>query len=403
VDKKKGRPSPFILVEADGGYQAYQNAQNAYLDSLVDRWSWLIEGTKKMKDAGLEPINPKLWRTMAILFENQHAVCNGFMTEATTKTDVTLPEKFALPIIRKVYPRLWATRVASVQPMPLSSGGVAKIFWMDFYREDVTPNTNLATPDSDYALSEENAVPKRVKMQIVSSSVEAEKDILGATWSTEVQEDARGAMNIDVEAELVNQMSMEILREMDQRVISEMLIWAGAGNQNWAWTVPAGYASPKDYYETLGHSIIDAEGGIFDSRYRWADWVLGGRNFVSFIRKMQDFRPSPRNNTPNPFDMGVRQVGTLEGYWDIYLSAHINTNRAIVGVYPRSDVDTSYIIAPYIPLTPMPLIYAEFKAYDDATMPGAYVNVDKWSRNVRTRWGKKLVVPELLATLSIAA
>jgi hypothetical protein len=36
-------------------------------------------------------------------------------------------------------------------------------------------------------------------------------------------------------------------------------------------------------------------------------------------------------------------------------------------------------------------------------MPGAYVNTDKWSRNIRTRNAKKMVVPGLFATITVSA
>lgn len=396
--KEKKKAAPYVVLEENASYEDYVTERRRYAQALVDKWMWLIEGTRAQK---LPPIPQAQWEAMAILFENQRAVSKGFFTEATLKTDVALPEKFALPIIRKVYPNLVAMKIASIQPMPLTSGGTAKVFYQDFKREDVTPPTSLVTPDCDYAISEENAVPLRVKMEITSAPIVAIKDILGATWSTEVQEDARGALGIDIDAELVDQMSQEILREIDQRVLGEILLWAGAGNVNWQWTPGAGYLA-KEWYETLGHAVIDAEDLIYAQRFRSADWIIGGRNFVKFLRKMQDFKPTPRGQ-PDQFQLGVQQVGTVEGFWDVYLTTMIDTNRAIVGVYPRSQTDTGYIYAPYIPLAPMPLIYAEYMPASDPTMPGAYRNTDKWSRNVRTRYGKKLVVPMLFATLSISA
>jgi len=397
MGKQDRKTSPYVVLEEGTTYQDYIDDRRRYARALVSKWAWLLEGTKQQK---LTPIPEKLWEAMALLFENQQAVSSGFATEATLKTDIALPQKYALPIIRQVYPQLIANKVASIQPMPLSSGGVARIFYQDFQREDT--GESLTIMDSDYAISEENAVPKKVKMVITSTTCEAIKDILGAVWSTEVQEDARGALGIDVESELVQQMGMEILREIDQRILSEILLWASAGNVNWHWTVPAGI-SDKDHYETLGHALIDAEDLIYGQRWRSGEWVIGGRNFVKFMRKMQDFRPEPRNTGDEPFKMGVELVGRIEGFWDVYLTPMINTNRAIMGVYPRTQTDTGYVYAPYIPLAPMPLVYAEYLPHNDATLPGAYLNTDKWSRNVRTRYGKRLVVPQLFSTLSISA
>ena len=395
-------PNPIadVVLGPNEGYQDYVRARRAYVRALTEKWAWLLEGTKKQN---LTPIPTHQWEAMAILFENQQAISNGIATEATLKTDVTLPQRYALPIIRKVYPQLIAMKIASVQPMPLSSGGVMNVYYQDFKREDVSPETSLTVLDSDYAQSSENAVPKRVKMEITSQSVTADKKILGASWSTEIQEDARGALNIDVESELVDQMAMEILREIDQIVLAEILLWAGSGNVNWHWTMGDTYTSAKDWYETFGHACIDAEDLIYGNRYRKADWIVCGRNVTKYVRKMQDFMPTARTQPPISAQLGVEQVGTVTGFWDVYQTMMIDTNRAIMGVYPRSTTDTGYVFAPYIPLAPMPLVYAEYASPTDVTMPGAYTNVDKWSRNVRTRYGKKLVVPNLFATLSISA
>lgn len=390
--------SPFVVIDDEMTAETFGNLRRQYSERLINKWMWLIEGTKKQN---LSPIAPRLWEPMAHLFENQQAVSRGLLSEATTKDTVTLPEKFALPIIRRVYPNLIAAKICSIQAMPLLSGGVARGFYLDFLREDVSPETETTDPDSDYAISEENAVPKRLKMRIEGITITAIKDILGASWSTEVMEDARGALGIDVESELVNEMAAEIMREIDQRILNEILLWASAGNINWTWDYVAANETAKQHYETLGHAMIDAEDLIYAQRYRSAQWVVGGRHFVSFIRKMQDFKPEPRTQPPDAFRMGVELVGRVEGYWDVYLTTFINTNRAIMGVYPTTQLDTGYIYMPYIPLAPMPLMYAEFLPYDDSTLPGAYVNTDKWSRNVRTRYGKRLVVPQLYSTLAI--
>ncbi len=396
-----GRPV-FVLEEGDT-YESYMSAQRSYRKALVNKWAWLLEGTKKMAEH-MTPLLESQYEAMAMVLENQQAVHMGII-EATKTTDISMPQKYTLPIIRKVFPALLAWKVASVQPMPMSSGGIAQIFYQDFLREDVSPETSTTAPDSDYAWNIENGVPKRIKMEITSETIQATKDILAATWSTEVQEDARGTLGIDVEAELIAQCAQEILRELDTRMIIEILLGASAGNATWAWTIPAGIQA-KEHYETLGHALVDMDDLLFGARYRRGDWIIAGRTVCSYMRKMQTFVPEPRNNVRSGqrFSMGTELIGRVTGYWDVYESSmSAMLVRAIMGVYPTTQIDTGYIFAPYVPLTPMPLIYGEFMAYDDATLPGAYVNTDKWSRNIRTRNAKKMVVGDLFCTLTISA
>ncbi len=394
------RVSPYRVLESNDAYDNFMADRMRYEDALVDKWMWLLEGTKAQE---LTPLLESQYGVLAMMFENQQHVSNGRAMEATLTTDVTLPQKYALPIIRMVFPHLIVNKIAAIQPLTIVSGGVGRIFYEDFQREDDS-DTSIATPDSDYSLSSENAVPKRLKFVITSDTVTAIKHILGASWSTEVQEDARGALGIDVEGALVNQMAQEILRAIDQVCLAEILVGAGSGNTNWHWTKASGYTTDKSWYQTLGDALIDAEDNVYGNRYRHCDWVVGGRRFIKFIRKMSTFEGAPRPKPGAvPFRMGVRLVGTLDGFWDVYLTSYLNTDRAIMGYYPTSALDTGYIYSPYIPLAPMPLVYAEFKAYDDATMPGAYTNVDKFSRNVRTRFAKKMVVANAYSTLSISA
>jgi len=385
------RQIPFFILKESDTYEDYQKAMRAYRQGLVKKWKWLLVADE---ERGVPAISAHLWEPMALLFENQQAASQGVL-EATRTTDVALPVRYALPIVRKVFPQLIATKIAAIQPMPLSSGGVAQIFYQDFEREGTGESVTVL--DSDYALGSEDSVPKQIKMTITSDTVTAIKDILGAVWSTEVQEDARGALGLDVPGELVNQCAQEILRELDQRVLNEILNGAGAGNVNWDETVASGYIA-KEWYETLYHAIVDADDLIYGNRYRETDWVVCGRNIYKYITKGSDWKPAPgrASREQRVRDVGTQFEGVYASHWDIYRTPVINANKAIVGVYPRSQTDTGYVFAPYIPIQLMPLIYASY----DATT-GTYKNVDKWTRNVRTRYAKKMVVSELYATITI--
>jgi len=389
------RMFPFFIVQEGDNYKSYQEAMRLYRETLVNKWRWLLQ---EDEERGVKAIPKHLWESMAIIFENQEAASRGLLTEATTTGDIAMPVRFALPIVRKVFPNLIATKICAIQPMPLMSAGVAQVFYQDFEREDAG-DTSLTELDSDYALSSENAIPKRIKMTMTSETVTAIKDMLAATWSTEVQEDAGGSLGINVPGELINACAEEIMREIDNRVINEILNGAGAGNTNWSRTVPAGYTA-QEWYETLYHAVVDADDLIYGNRYRETEWVVAGRNVYKYLLKAGDFKPDPRRAGPEQRleRVGVQFEGVFYGHWDIYRTVMINSDKAIVGVYPRSQTDTGYVYMPYIPITLMPLVYASF---DPTT--GVYKNVDKWTRNVRTRYGKKMVVPELYATISVTA
>jgi len=200
---------------------------------------------------------------------------------------------------------------------------------------------------------------------------------------------------------LVQNCAEEILREIEYRCLNEILNGASAGNVTWSYTVPAGYTA-KEWYETLHHTFIDAESLVYNNRWRNTNWIIGGRTLVSYAMKSATWVPSERMIPPGPAVLsGVEYAGRVEPYWDIYVTPFIPTNRAIMGIYPRSVTDTGYVFSPYIPLAPMPLVYGAFQPPSDPVLPGAYTNVDKFTRNVRTRNAKKMVVPSVYSTMTL--
>ena len=379
-------PTPMFVIEEDDTAKTFRAQQEAYVQALTRKWNWLIEG----KQHGLKPVPKHLHRALAIMFENQQAVSKGLLTEQTTTSDIVIPDYMAMPIIREVFPRLWASKVCSVQPLPLASGGAGKIFFLKTWREDVTPNTQMTVPDSDYALGSENSIPKRVKLTVTSEDVTAEKDILAAVWSQEVEEDAQGALGLNVRQTLVNAAAGEIAREHDERILNE--VYNGAATQTtWSQTVAAGHTT-KEWAETLVHALITADMNIWATHFRRADWIVCGSTFFQWLLRSASF-VSYRDDTEMA-STGIEKVGRLQELYDVYLTPYINTLGAVMGRYTRETVYTGYVIAPYIPLAPMPAIYAEMDPSD-----GRLLNVDKWTQNVRTRQAKKMVQNTMFARI----
>jgi len=376
------------------GY-SFTDATKKLREHLVKKWLWLIEAKE------FAPVAPALVDSMAVILENQsqhYRRKHVAMLEGSSTSDVTLPQRYALPIIRNVFPQLIASKICSIQPLPLSSGGVGNIYYLDHKYEDTGGTPSVTTADSDYSLSSESAIPNRLKVGITSDTITVHKDLLAATWTSEIQEDAEGAIGLNVEQSLVTECSNQILREMDARVLASILGGATAGDTTWEWTPDSGYTA-KEWYETLFHAFIDAEDDIYGNRYRKADWIIAGRSVSKYLRKSQDFKPAPKADPySGTLSAGVQFIGNHSGLWDVYTTPLINTNKAIMGVYPSSQVDTGFILAPYIPIEAMPLVYAGFNH-----STGAYENKDEWTRNVRTRYGYKMVVGNLFATVTISA
>jgi hypothetical protein len=102
-------------------------------NTLVDKWSPILEG-----------VNDSYTReTTAVLLENQarhilnEAQKDGLLSEATpgqgptTVGSIGTFQKFAFPLVRRVFPELIANKVVGVQPM---QGPVSQIFYLGYDR-----------------------------------------------------------------------------------------------------------------------------------------------------------------------------------------------------------------------------------------------------------------------------
>ena len=103
ADVTPQRVSPYRVLDPNEKYESYLTERQRYIEALINKWGWLLEGTKAQN---LKPIPEHLWGSMALLFENQQHTHRAAM-EATLTTDIALPQKFALPIIRKVFPAIF--------------------------------------------------------------------------------------------------------------------------------------------------------------------------------------------------------------------------------------------------------------------------------------------------------
>jgi len=107
--------------------------------ALCDKWAPILEGIE----------DPYTRESTAVLLENQarHVLAeqskSGMLEETTTVGQLGTFQKFAFPLVRRVFPELIANRVVGVQPM---QGPVSQIFYLGYDRVQrhgagATPNT----------------------------------------------------------------------------------------------------------------------------------------------------------------------------------------------------------------------------------------------------------------------
>lgn len=387
----------------------FENYRRQEVIRLMEKWApFLRENpTFRGRTYKLAGIKPEQWAMMAQLFENQMLANpqprEGDWYEATSRTNISLPVKYTLPIIRSIFPQLIMNKICLVQPMSPASGGTAQLFWKNTYREDDT-EVDVTTANSLYAIhAQDTDVPKRMSLKITSKTMTATQEMLMASWPTRVEEDLRGVMGLDIDQELVSDMAAEIMRELEERVIKTIVAGATAGDVDWD-PVPADTytGTMTDFYQGVFHAFIDAEKFVRATQYRQCEYIIAGTNILGDMEKANWFGGAAMDNTSGPYRTAVEYIGK-KGRWDVYWSPYIDDDKAVISFYPEFPLRGGYIWAPYIPFMAMPTVYAEAKPYNDETLPGGLVANDLWTRRVRSRNAQYYCQPAMFATVTRAS
>jgi len=122
---------------------------SAQTNSLCEKWEPILEGitddsTRQMTAVLLEN------QAKSILTENSRE--SGTLEEATTVGNLGTFQKFAFPLVRRVFPELIANKIAGVQPM---QGPVSQIFYLGYNRAGNGGKRN-GDPDSEVVYSRYN-------------------------------------------------------------------------------------------------------------------------------------------------------------------------------------------------------------------------------------------------------
>jgi len=293
---------------------------------LEEKWGKLVQG---IKDGYTR-------RVTAVLLENQlkHVVLEQ---EKLREDDSTAGmtsvgklgtfQKFAFPLVRRVYPNLIANSIISTQPM---QGPVSQVFYLGHSRQfgsteeviysqfkltyngfvtsaiggsgldgdnDVnfssllatnkgTPSTTFggqiaAWPDATTILGYNvsagerlsgSAIPE-INFHIEAQSVNARTRKMRALWTIEAQQDLKAYHNLDLESELTTLLSQEVSLEIDRELIEDLRHIAYDPNN-------VNFGGWKKHYLSMGNSNnFPTDGaGFVPAQYLYDFSNAGGGN-----------------------------------------------------------------------------------------------------------------------------
>lgn len=342
-----------------------------------ERWNYLTEG---------------MVTDHRLIMERLLDLTAKWIGEESTTANIAQFTTWAFPIVLRVFAKLIAQDLFSVQPMSQPTG---KAFYLDFKYGSGADAGNridqMANFNKNYADATEGGPVKEINFDLSSDAVEAEEKKLKYITTVEATQDLKAYHpTLDAEDELMKVLSAELIREINSILLSDALANATAGNVNWSKTVPStapwNVLNPKEYKETLYEAITDANNLIFKKRFRNANWIVADPDTCVRLEKLEDFKAE---NTADDavLNVSVRYEGVLKGKYRIFKDPWFTANKMMLGYKGASWLDTGYVYLPYVPL------YVTDRIVDPSDF--------KPRRGIMSRFAKKCVVGDMYSTVTL--
>lgn len=400
--------------------------KRAYMDGVRNRWAsrgWLnqedAEGDQakrfadKMRFPKLNSADAEM--NVAMVLENQLMYQRGSerripvmqdasgqsfvtLTQDVTTADESLPTREVMPIVRRVYAIVQQNKISRIQPIAAPS---SYVFWLDFIRE--TDNTNILSLEYNQFLTAEMGVPQKGKFKLTSRLISAVKQMLGMSWSSEAEEDAKAVLGLDVESELVKHFYQELVRDLFGRHMNTIYqacngaydpsvgaslpgIWQ---NHLTPVTIPGiGTESRVDYKATIYSYLLNAEAAFLRANRIPADSIMAGYGMAAFLQNLNTATGVSLPDRGDLASVGISNYGNYAGRWSVQGTEFLPDNVAIMFAGNPDPLHAAHVYAPYVPITATPKIYGDY----DATT-GNFQNKDAWTRNIRERSAETVTKP----------
>ena len=154
-------------------------------NKLVEKWSPVLEGISDQYTA----------KVTAILLENQaksivaSQVNEDLSAGATTTGRLGTFQKFAFPLVRRVFPELIFNKIGSVQPM---EGPVSQIFYLGSVRQSDTVADVLY---SKYNLTYKGLTTSGIGTSVSGGTGKMDLDLDSPAWTSSLYNDTRGSVS----------------------------------------------------------------------------------------------------------------------------------------------------------------------------------------------------------------
>jgi len=327
------------------------------------------------KDVLLEGLNGNRKAVMETVLENtKRNIMEAASAGATQSGNIAVLNKVILPVIRRVMPTVIANEIIGVQPMtgPVGQIHTLRVRYAETAAgvtagsEALSPfniakaysgNADASAPAGSPTATFEGVVGKKLSIQVLKQTVEAQTRKMSARWTFEAAQDAQAMHGLDVEAEIMAALAQEITAEIDQELLGKLRTLAGTAvhtfDQASGGTSFTGTATfVGDQHATLAIMINDVANRIAQRTRRGAGnfvvvsptalTVLQSATTSAFARTTEGTFEAPTN---------TKFAGTLNSSVRVYVDSYASsTDPILVGYKGPNEMDAAAFYCPYIPL-----------------------------------------------------
>lgn len=305
-------------------------------------------------------------------------------------SDMAVSHATLLPIIRRVWPKLFLPVIASIQTMDRPTG---EIRYLEAENQD---GANLADQNYYYDYSDNNteyAAAKKIKLTLTTETITALTKKLKAVLSYESQHKARAYYNMDLMQSAMEYVALQIAREWNNQGLYDLMMASGtSGNTDFGMNAPTEY--DQEYWESQGLKtyLNKVSGDIYTNRQGEMSHILIGPTASVQLEKLGSkfgFLPA-QGDSANEIYTGVNMFGTINGQYTVYKVQLFDRpwaiNKALCLRKGNEFSDTPYVFAPFV---------------TDIEPPKHGVDGDfSVSQGIMSTAAKKVVCPKAIATLT---
>jgi len=332
------------------------------MENLFEGNNW--DGTR---DALLEGLEGTKRDTMSAVLENTKVALNESATAGATQAgNIATLNKVILPVIRRVMPTVIANEIIGVQPMtgPVGQIHTLRVRYAEakagvaagdealspFEIANAYSGDAAGAPASTASL--EGEAGSKMSIQVLKQTVEAKTRKLSARWTFEAAQDANSMHGLDIEAEIMAALAMEITAEIDQEILGSLSSLATTGA---TYDMSASFTGTPtfigDRHAVLA-TLINQQANLVAQRTRRgaANWavispsaltVLQSATTSAFARTTEGTFEAPTN---------TKFVGTLNSTMRVYVNTYASNDDVILGYKGQGEIDAAAFYCPYVPL-----------------------------------------------------